>query len=76
METNDAGSWAQIPARCEGFVKDYMTGDKYLSDSEVVAESSLKFAKSVEVNGKDAWFFDIDETLLSNLPYYAVHGFG
>ncbi|KAM7519487.1 hypothetical protein LguiB_018449 [Lonicera macranthoides] len=76
VETNDAGSWTQIPARCEGFVKDYMTGDKYSSDSEVVAESSLKFAKSVEVTGKDAWFFDIDETLLSNLPYYAVHGFG
>ncbi|KAJ7969514.1 Acid phosphatase 1 [Quillaja saponaria] len=27
-------------------------------------------------DGKDAWVFDIDETLLSNLPYYEVHGFG
>ncbi|KAG2534756.1 hypothetical protein PVAP13_9NG081600 [Panicum virgatum] len=27
-------------------------------------------------DGRDAWIFDIDETLLSNLPYYADHGYG
>jgi predicted secreted acid phosphatase len=27
-------------------------------------------------NGKEVWVFDIDETSLSNLPYYAKHGFG
>ncbi|KAF3489030.1 hypothetical protein F2Q69_00055694, partial [Brassica cretica] len=36
------------------------------------------FASSVEFSGdgKDIWVFDIDETLLSNLPYYIDHGFG
>lgn len=55
-----------------------MTGDSYRSDSEAVADSSLEFAKSVEVygDGKDACVFDIDETLLSNVPYYKQHGFG
>ncbi|KAA8523196.1 hypothetical protein F0562_009619 [Nyssa sinensis] len=78
VETNDAGYWSQIPSRCEGYVKEYMTGDRYRSDLEVIADDSLAFAKTVEVagNGKDAWVFDIDETLLSNLPYYAAHGFG
>ncbi|KAI4973364.1 hypothetical protein ZWY2020_035625 [Hordeum vulgare] len=33
---------------------------------------SLKLA----CNGKEVWVFDIDETTLSNLPYYAKHGFG
>ncbi|KAE8784465.1 chromatin assembly factor 1 subunit FSM [Hordeum vulgare] len=33
---------------------------------------SLKLAG----NGKEVWVFDIDETTLSNLPYYAKHGFG
>ncbi|KAL7173916.1 hypothetical protein ACSBR2_033221 [Camellia fascicularis] len=35
-------------------------------------------ALSVELgeDAKDVWVFDIDETLLSNLPYYADHGFG
>ena len=27
-------------------------------------------------NGKEVWVFDIDETSLSNLPYYAKHGLG
>ncbi|KAE8798867.1 chromatin assembly factor 1 subunit FSM [Hordeum vulgare] len=27
-------------------------------------------------NGKEVWVYDIDETTLSNLPYYAKHGFG
>ncbi|XP_042497162.1 acid phosphatase 1-like [Macadamia integrifolia] len=78
VETNDAGFWDTIPERCEGFVKDYMTGDRYLSDSEAVAEKALSFASTVKLagDGKDAWVFDIDETLLSNLPYYALYGFG
>ncbi|KAM6583312.1 hypothetical protein CsatB_010314 [Cannabis sativa] len=78
VETNDAGYWSTIPTRCRNFVKDYMIGDRYKSDSEVVAGNSLTFAKSLEIagDGKDAWVFDIDETLLTNLPYYEAHGFG
>ncbi|KAL2479922.1 HAD superfamily [Abeliophyllum distichum] len=78
VETNDAGIWTRVPARCVGYVKEYMTGDKYSADSEAVAEDSLAYAKTVELSGdgKDAWIFDIDETLLSNVPYYTSHGFG
>lgn len=78
IETNDAGPWNRIPSRCLSFVQDYMTGDRYLSDSEAVADSALAFAKKIEVSddGKDAWVFDIDETLLSNVPFYQLHGFG
>ena len=78
VETNDAGTWRQIPARCQEYVKEYMTGDRFRSDSDVAAGCALAFANTVEVsgNGKDAWIFDIDETLLSNVPYYAAHGFG
>ncbi|KAK4479112.1 hypothetical protein RD792_014623 [Penstemon davidsonii] len=78
VETNDAGSWSRIPEKCVDFVKEYITGERYSSESEAVADSSLAYAKSVGLsgNGKDAWVFDIDETLLSNVPYYAIHGFG
>ncbi|KAL0333829.1 UNVERIFIED_CONTAM: Acid phosphatase 1 [Sesamum angustifolium] len=57
---------------------DYITGERYRSESEAVTDNALEHAKAVGVsgNGKDAWIFDIDETLLSNLPYYAAHGFG
>ncbi|EEF48149.1 acid phosphatase 1 [Ricinus communis] len=78
VETNNAGYWVNVPSRCESYVQQYMTSDRFLSDFEVVASDSLSFAKSVNItgDGKDAWVFDIDETLLSNLPYYEVHGFG
>nr|AKE49480.1 vegetative storage protein 2-like protein VSP2-2 [Dimocarpus longan] len=78
VETNNAGVWYSIPSRCIPFVEDYMNGDRYLSDSQVVSSYGLDFANTVNVSsdGKDAWVFDIDETLLSNLPYYDAHGFG
>ncbi|XP_052184026.1 acid phosphatase 1-like [Diospyros lotus] len=78
IETNNAGIWSRIPARCEEYVKDYVSGDRYQSDSKVITEYALDFAKTVEVAGEggDAWVFDVDETLLSNVPYYAAHGFG
>lgn len=78
VETNNAGSWAQIPQRCEQLIAAYMKGDRYASDSEIIANYSSEFAKTVEIagDGSDAWVFDIDETLLSNLPYYEAHGFG
>ncbi|GLT61525.1 hypothetical protein SLA2020_342260 [Shorea laevis] len=78
VETNNAGGWTSIPSQCRLFVQDYMTGKRYASDSEIVANYSLSFASSVEIaaDGTDAWVFDIDETLLSNLRYYELHGFG
>lgn len=55
-----------------------MTGERYRSDLEFVVENSLDFVKNATMigDGKDAWVFDIDETLLSNVPYYAAHGYG
>ncbi|PKU83604.1 acid phosphatase 1 [Dendrobium catenatum] len=78
VETNNAGYWATIPARCRGFVEAYMKGDHYVSDSEVVAVEAIYFARDFDIagNGKDAWIFDVDETLLSNLPYYIEVDFG
>ncbi|TYJ29528.1 hypothetical protein E1A91_A06G074300v1 [Gossypium mustelinum] len=78
VETNNAGSWAAIPSRCVPFVRAYMTGQRYASDCEVVANYSLAYASTVQIasDGKDAWVFDVDETLLTNLPYYRDHGFG
>ncbi|XP_010047662.2 acid phosphatase 1 [Eucalyptus grandis] len=78
VETNNAGSWDQVPPRCEQLVAAYMSSDRYASDSAIVANYSSEFARAVEIagDGSDAWVFDIDETLLSNLPYYEAHGFG
>uniref|UniRef100_A0A803MPU2 Acid phosphatase 1 n=2 Tax=Chenopodium quinoa TaxID=63459 RepID=A0A803MPU2_CHEQI len=78
VEANNAGNWSAVPDRCLEFVKDYMTGDRYKSDFGLTAKNTLEFAKSVDIaeDGKDAWIFDVDETLISFLPYYESHGFG
>ncbi|KAJ6820941.1 acid phosphatase 1-like [Iris pallida] len=55
-----------------------MRGKKYRADLDLVASEAAAYARSLALawDGRDAWLFDIDETLLSNLPYYADHGFG
>ncbi|CAL5038996.1 unnamed protein product [Urochloa decumbens] len=81
VETANAGPWRAIPARCADFVGDYMEGPRYASDSAVAAADSLAFASGAMAAAgagaaKPAWVFDIDETLLTNAPYYAVNGWG
>ncbi|CAN7039485.1 unnamed protein product [Brassica rapa subsp. trilocularis] len=74
--------WSTIPAECADYVKaDYVLGKAYVADLERVSEEASIFASTVvgfngAGDGKDAWIFDIDETLLSNLPYFIEHGFG
>ncbi|XWS60127.1 hypothetical protein CRYUN_Cryun07bG0007700 [Craigia yunnanensis] len=78
VETNNLSPWKTIPEECVDYVKDYMTGRGYKVDLERVSNEAGVYAKSVELSGdgKDVWVFDIDETLLSNLPYYVEHGYG
>ncbi|OEL13095.1 Acid phosphatase 1 [Dichanthelium oligosanthes] len=81
VETANAGPWRAIPARCTAFVGDYIEGPRYASDSAVAAADSLAFASGALAAAgvdaaKPAWVFDVDETLLSNAPYYAVNGWG
>jgi hypothetical protein len=67
-----------VPKECAEYVKEYMTGKGYVYDLEIVSNEAGEFAKSIQLkdDGLDAWIFDIDETLLSNLPYYSAHGYG
>ncbi|KAG7541551.1 HAD-like superfamily [Arabidopsis thaliana x Arabidopsis arenosa] len=77
-ETNNLAPWKTIPAECADYVKDYLMGEGYVVDVERVSEEAKLYASSFQSNGdgKDIWIFDIDETLLSNLPYYMEHGCG
>ncbi|XP_006284235.2 acid phosphatase 1 [Capsella rubella] len=77
-ETNNAGSWNVVPSRCVNSVKNYINGGQFENDYNIVARYAIAYAKRINLgrDGKDAWVFDIDETLLSNLDYYKVHGYG
>ncbi|XP_062179239.1 stem 28 kDa glycoprotein-like [Phragmites australis] len=78
VETNTLRGWRTIPARCEKYVGNYMLGGHYRSDSRAVVDEAVAYAEGLNLTGegKEVWVFDVDETTLSNLPYYAEHGFG
>ncbi|GJY73726.1 acid phosphatase, class B-like protein [Tanacetum coccineum] len=73
VETNNIQKWKQVPEACENYVGHYMLGKQYRKDVDVVAAEAYEYAKGLNISkdGKDVWVFDIDETTLSNLPYYA-----
>nr|ACG43863.1 acid phosphatase 1 precursor [Zea mays] len=79
-EANNLAPWAAVPPECAPHVRDYVTGSAYRSDLDLVARESAAYARAAApagaADGRDAWVFDVDETLLSNLPYYAEHGYG
>ncbi|KAL4638769.1 hypothetical protein ACB092_03G170400 [Castanea dentata] len=78
MASNNLSPWKTIPVECANYVKDYMMGRAYKIDVERVSKEAGIYAKSVQLggDGKDVWVFNVDETLLSNLPYYVEHGYG
>ncbi|KAL6144615.1 hypothetical protein ACLB2K_055306 [Fragaria x ananassa] len=78
VETHNIIDWTTIPAACEGYVGHYMLGDQYRKDSAVVTHEAYVYAEGLNLtnDGNKLWVFDVDETTLSNLPYYAKHGFG
>ncbi|XP_022842627.1 acid phosphatase 1-like [Olea europaea var. sylvestris] len=73
VETNNIRNWKLVPENCEQYVGHYMLGKQYRKDCEIVANTAIEYAKNLTLagDGKDIWIFDIDETTLSNLPYYA-----
>ena len=78
VETNNLRDRRTVPADCEEYVGKYMQGGQYHADSKVVVDEAIAYAKGLELGGEgnEVWVFDVDETTLSNLPFYAKHGFG
>ncbi|CAA7027499.1 unnamed protein product [Microthlaspi erraticum] len=78
VETNNAGSWTVVPSKCVSSLETYYNRGQFDKDYNVVANYALSYAKTIQLagDGKDAWVFDVDETLLSNLEYYAANGYG
>lgn len=73
VETYNIRDWKLVPLECEGYIGRYMLGRQYRNDCDAVVDSAINYAMTLNItgDGKDIWVFDIDETALSNLPYYA-----
>lgn len=79
VELNNIKDFEVVPQECVDHVKHYMTSSQYTADSERAIEEVRLYLSScctLEGDGKDAWIFDVDDTLLSTIPYYKKHGFG
>lgn len=71
VETNNLRDWTKVPKHCLKYVAKYMLGKQYGLDCKAVADAAIEYAKGIKVCPRDIWIFDIDETALSNLPYFA-----
>ncbi|KAA8540330.1 hypothetical protein F0562_024751 [Nyssa sinensis] len=73
VETDNFRDWSVVPEKCEHYVGYYMMGEQYRKDCDAVAFVAMAYAETVALagDGRDIWVFDIDETTLSNLPYFA-----
>ncbi|MED6168011.1 hypothetical protein PIB30_008031 [Stylosanthes scabra] len=80
VEVNNIRGFSVVPQECVDHVKKYMTSSQYKADSERAVEEVRLYLSSgcctLKGDGKDSWIFDIDETLLSTIPYFKNHGFG
>ncbi|KAG5616552.1 hypothetical protein H5410_016376 [Solanum commersonii] len=78
VEANNLRPWKIIPQECADYVRKYITGGAYNMEIDRVSREAGAFALSMKLgeDGKDVWIFDVDETLLSNVPYYSQHGYG
>ncbi|XP_058743608.1 stem 28 kDa glycoprotein-like [Vicia villosa] len=78
VETRNIISFKAIPKECGAYISNYLQGDQYRSDSKTVNREGFFYLKTLNLkgDGKDVWVFDLDDTVLSNLPYYVKHGFG
>ncbi|KAK7255486.1 hypothetical protein RIF29_28897 [Crotalaria pallida] len=78
VEVHNIIDWKTVPKECENYVSNYMLGGQYRLDSKAVAEEAYQYASSLNISKDEnnIWIFDVDETTLSNLPYYAKNGFG
>ncbi|XVF21520.1 hypothetical protein REPUB_Repub12eG0097000 [Reevesia pubescens] len=79
VELNNIREFEVVPQECVDYIKKYMTSSQYKADSErAIEEVTLYLSRccSLKGDGKDAWIFDVDDTLLSTIPYFKKHGFG
>ncbi|KAK4407262.1 Acid phosphatase 1 [Sesamum angolense] len=79
VELNNVRGFEVVPQECIDYIAKYMTSTQYKSDCQRAVEECQLYLTSccaLKGDGKDAWIFDVDDTLISTLPYFKKHGFG
>lgn len=79
VELHNIRDYVVVPQECVAYIGKYMTSTQYKVDFERTINECILYISTnciLENDGKDAWIFDIDDTLLSSVPYYKKNGFG
>ncbi|KAM6565049.1 hypothetical protein CsatB_025047 [Cannabis sativa] len=80
VEVKNIMGFEVVPQECVEYIQQYMTSSQYKADSEMALEEVKLYLSgsctTLENDGKDAWIFDVDDTMISTIPYYKRHGFG
>ncbi|PIN14704.1 Acid phosphatase [Handroanthus impetiginosus] len=79
VEVNNIRGFEVVPEECIEYIGKYMTSSQYKADCQRAVEECQLYLSScctLKGDGKDAWIFDVDDTLISTVPYFKKHGFG
>jgi hypothetical protein len=79
VELHNIRDFEVVPEECIEYIGKYMKSTQYKVDSERATEECLVYLSTscnLKNDGKDAWIFDIDDTLLSTVPYYKNNQYG
>ncbi|KAF7843416.1 stem 28 kDa glycoprotein-like [Senna tora] len=76
--TNNIRDWKTVPTECEEYIKSYYETHKFQDHSKAVNREAYFYAREIPLakDGRDVFIFDVDDTVISNLPYYREHGYG
>lgn len=79
VELRNIREFEVVPEECADYIGKYMNSVQYKVDSERAIEECTVFLStscSLKRDGRDAWIFDVDDTLLSTVPYFKKHRSG
>ncbi|KAE9589772.1 hypothetical protein Lal_00021568 [Lupinus albus] len=79
VELHNIRDFEVVPEECTDYIGKYIKSIQYKVDSERATEECLVYLSTscnLKKDGKDAWVFDIDDTLLSTIPYYKNNLYG
>ncbi|KAH6768431.1 HAD superfamily [Perilla frutescens var. frutescens] len=79
VELHNTRDFDIVPEECVQYIGKYMTSTQYKVDSEMTIDECRVYVSTscgLQKDGADAWIFDVDDTLLSTVPYYKKNGYG
>ncbi|KAI4318157.1 hypothetical protein L6164_025960 [Bauhinia variegata] len=79
VELHNIRDFEVVPEECSEYIGKYVRSTQYQVDSEIAIEECLVYLSTscnLKKDGRDAWIFDIDDTLLSTVPFYKNYQYG